>query len=356
MIEFLEEDDKKALLVYNSLDFFKFSFGDNLSRQVYLIVFARLLALKHPEGIFFIKIFIMEFVILNFIYLFKNFFRRNLYIDIINNKIIINNTQEHIITNINFIIIKEVNVRGLSKGIFKTYILENNSERYELFTVYLETDKNEIKNLLERYGIKVIFEEYNLKIKNILEKNLEKNKEKYELHYEYKENNIVITRTSKINFFSKNKFFIFFLCSIFIYLKFFIKKNSLDYTFFINIILQLMCILFPLFLLKIRRLSKEVMVIENEKIVIKNYFSFICYSKKIIYLKNIKEIYYENIDYNTDDTILFLDEIKFLKIKVKTSRKYRDKIYSFGIELDKDEFKTLVELFFSRYRCKFWKN
>lgn len=35
MIEFLEEDDKKALLVYNSLDFFKFSFGDNIKTGLF---------------------------------------------------------------------------------------------------------------------------------------------------------------------------------------------------------------------------------------------------------------------------------------------------------------------------------
>ena len=89
--------------------------------------------------------------------------------------------------------------------------------------------------------------------------------------------------------------------------------------------------------------SKEVLIIEKDFLILKNYILFLCYKTNIIKVENIKKIYWESIQYR-DYPILFFptDLLKTIKFKVKDS-KYEDKIYAFGYKMNEYETFKLIE-------------
>ena len=82
------------------------------------------------------------------------------------------------------------------------------------------------------------------------------------------------------------------------------------------------------------------MILEKEEIIIKKFFTFICYQTNKIKVSDIKSIYYETNSL-TGKFNIFVDMTKNLKIRTKF-KEFEDKIYYFGINLSEEEYKEIA--------------
>ena len=105
------------------------------------------------------------------------------------------------------------------------------------------------------------------------------------------------------------------------------KKVSLETSF------HFLVLYFIILLVK----SKEIMILEKEEIIIKKFFTFICYQTNKIKVSDIKSIYYETNSL-TGKFNIFVDMTKNLKIRTKF-KEFEDKIYY----LDLSNLEVIVE-------------
>ena len=96
--------------------------------------------------------------------------------------------------------------------------------------------------------------------------------------------------------------------------------------------------------------SKEILLIDNNKFVIEKYFLFYLYERKIIDVLNIRSISWTEEYEKHFPVFLPLDIVKNLKIRAKESE-IEDKIYTFGVSLDEEKYKEIVEKI-SKYTTK----
>lgn len=96
--------------------------------------------------------------------------------------------------------------------------------------------------------------------------------------------------------------------------------------------------------------SKEILLVNKNKFVIEKYFLFYLYERKIIDALNIRSISWTEEYEKHFSVFLPLDIVKNLKIRVKESE-IEDKIYTFGVSLDEEKYKEIVEKI-SKYTTK----
>ena len=87
--------------------------------------------------------------------------------------------------------------------------------------------------------------------------------------------------------------------------------------------------------------SKEILIVDNNELVIEKYFLFFLYERKIIYVGNIRSIFFADESEKIFPLFLPLDIIKNLKIRVKESD-IEDKIYTFGVHLSEEKYKEII--------------
>ena len=89
--------------------------------------------------------------------------------------------------------------------------------------------------------------------------------------------------------------------------------------------------------------SKELLLIKENNLILKNYILFFCYYSKILKIENIRKIYYEKVTYK-DYPVLFFptDLLKKIKFRVKESE-FEDKIYAFGYKMSEYESYKIIE-------------
>ena len=88
--------------------------------------------------------------------------------------------------------------------------------------------------------------------------------------------------------------------------------------------------------------SKEILLVDNNKFVIEKYFLFYLYERKVIDVLNIRSISLTEEYEKHFPVFLPLDIVKNLKIRAKESE-IEDKIYTFGICLNEEKYKEIIE-------------
>ena len=153
-------------------------------------------------------------------------------------------------------------------------------------------------------------------------------------------NKTIVTRYLKENFLMKSKFFILLYSIYLIYVKVYIYKFNLDISLMKNVSLETSFHFLVLYFIILLVKSKEIMILEKEEIIIKKFFTFICYQTKKIKVSDIRSIYYETNSL-TGKFNIFVDMTKNLKIRTKF-KEFEDKIYYFGINLSEEEYKEII--------------
>ena len=87
--------------------------------------------------------------------------------------------------------------------------------------------------------------------------------------------------------------------------------------------------------------SKEILLINNNELVIENYFLFYLYERKGIDVENIRSIFFANEYEKIFPLFLPLDIVKNLKIRAKESE-IEDKLYTFGVCLNEEKYKEII--------------
>ena len=96
--------------------------------------------------------------------------------------------------------------------------------------------------------------------------------------------------------------------------------------------------------------SKEILIVSDSKIIVERYFLSFLNEKKSINISDIRNIFWTNEYQNNYPIFLPLDIIRNLKIRIKESE-IEDKIYTFGVSLDEEKYKEIVEKI-SKYTTK----
>ena len=96
--------------------------------------------------------------------------------------------------------------------------------------------------------------------------------------------------------------------------------------------------------------SKEILIASDSKIIVERYFLSFLNEKKSINISDIRNIFWINEYQNNYPIFLPLDIIRNLKIRIKESE-IEDKIYTFGVSLDEEKYKEIVEKI-SKYTTK----
>lgn len=96
--------------------------------------------------------------------------------------------------------------------------------------------------------------------------------------------------------------------------------------------------------------SKEILIVSDSKIIVERYFLSFLNEKKSINISDIQNIFWTNEYQNNYPIFLPLDIIRNLKIRIKESE-IEDKIYTFGVSLDEEKYKEIVEKI-SKYTTK----
>ena len=163
---------------------------------------------------------------------------------------------------------------------------------------------------------------------------------KYIVNISEDSNKTIITRYLKENFLMKSKFFILLYSIYLIYVGVHIYKFNLDISLMKKVSLETSFHFLVLYFIILLVKSKEIMILEKEEIIIKKFFTFICYQTKKIKVSDIRSIYYETNSL-TGKFNIFVDMTKNLKIRTKF-KEFEDKIYYFGINLSEEEYKEII--------------
>ena len=163
---------------------------------------------------------------------------------------------------------------------------------------------------------------------------------KYIINISEDSNKTIVTRYLKENFLMKSKFFILLYSIYLIYVRVYIYKFNLDISLMKKVSLETSFHFLVLYFIILLIKSKEIMILEKEEIIIKKFFTFICYQTKKIKVSDIRSIYYETNSL-TGKFNIFVDMTKNLKIRTKF-KEYEDKIYYFGINLSEEEYKEIM--------------
>ena len=163
---------------------------------------------------------------------------------------------------------------------------------------------------------------------------------KYIINISEDSNKTIVTRYLKENFLMKSKFFILLYSIYLIYVRVYIYKFNLDISLMKKVSLETSFHFLVLYFIILLVKSKEIMILEKEEIIIKKFFTFICYQTKKIKVSDIRSIYYETNSL-TGKFNIFVDMTKNLKIRTKF-KEYEDKIYYFGINLSEEEYKEII--------------
>ena len=153
-------------------------------------------------------------------------------------------------------------------------------------------------------------------------------------------NKTIVTRYLKENFLMKSKFFILLYSIYLIYVRVYIYKFNLDISLMKKVSLETSFHFLALYFIILLVKSKEIMILEKEEIIIKKFFTFICYQTNKIKVSDIRSIYYETNSL-TGKFNIFVDMTKNLKIRTKF-KEFEDKIYYFGINLSEEEYKEIA--------------
>jgi len=138
----------------------------------------------------------------------------------------------------------------------------------------------------------------------------------------------------------KSKFFILLYSIYLIYVRVYIYKFNLDISLMKKVSLETSFHFLVLYFIILLVKSKEIMILEKEEIIIKKFFTFICYQTNKIKVSDIRSIYYETNSL-TGKFNIFVDMTKNLKIRTKF-KEFEDKIYYFGINLSEEEYKEIA--------------
>ena len=163
---------------------------------------------------------------------------------------------------------------------------------------------------------------------------------KYIVNISEDSNKTIITRYLKENFLMKSKFFILLYSIYLIYVRIYIYKFNLDISLMKKVSLETSFHFLVLYFIILLVKSKEIMILEKEEIIIKKFFTFICYQTNKIKVSDIRSIYYETNSL-TGKFNIFVDMTKNLKIRTKF-KEFEDKIYYFGINLSEEEYKEII--------------
>ena len=163
---------------------------------------------------------------------------------------------------------------------------------------------------------------------------------KYIVNISEDNNKTIVTRYLKENFLMKSKFFILLYSIYLIYVRIYIYKFNLDISLMKKVSLETSFHFLVLYFIILLVKSKEIMILEKEEIIIKKFFTFICYQTNKIKVSDIKSIYYETNSL-TGKFNIFVDMTKNLKIRTKF-KEFEDKIYYFGINLSEEEYKEIA--------------
>ena len=163
---------------------------------------------------------------------------------------------------------------------------------------------------------------------------------KYIINFSEDSNKTIVTRYLKENFLMKSKFFILLYSIYLIYVRVHIYKFNLDISLMKKVSLETSFHFLVLYFIILLVKSKEIMILEKEEIIIKKFFTFICYQTNKIKVSDIRSIYYETNSL-TGKFNIFVDMTKNLKIRTKF-KEYEDKIYYFGINLSEEEYKEII--------------
>ena len=90
-------------------------------------------------------------------------------------------------------------------------------------------------------------------------------------------NKTIVTRYLKENFLMKSKFFILLYSIYLIYVRIYIYKFNLDFSLMKKVSIETSFHFLVLYFIILLVKSKEIMVLEKEKITIRKFFTFICY-------------------------------------------------------------------------------
>ena len=164
---------------------------------------------------------------------------------------------------------------------------------------------------------------------------------KYIINFSEDSNKTIVTRYLKENFLMKSKFFILLYSIYLIYVRIYIYKFNLDISLMKKVSLETSLHFLVLYFIILLVKSKEIMILEKEEIIIKKFFTFICYQINKIKVSDIKSIYYETNSL-TGKFNIFVDMTKNLKIRTKF-KEFEDKIYYFGINLSEEEYKEIMD-------------
>ena len=164
---------------------------------------------------------------------------------------------------------------------------------------------------------------------------------KYIVNISEDNNKTIVTRYLKENFLMKSKFFILLYSIYLIYVRIYIYKFNLDFSLMKKVSIETSFHFLVLYFIILLVKSKEIMILEKEEIIIKKFFTFICYQTNKIRVNDIKCIYYETNSL-TGKFNIFVDMTKNLKLRTKFEE-FEDKIYYFGINLSEEEYKEISD-------------
>ena len=164
---------------------------------------------------------------------------------------------------------------------------------------------------------------------------------KYIVSISEENNKTIVTRYLKENFLMKRKFFILLYSIYLIYVRIYIYKFYLDFSLMKKVSIETSFHFLVLYFIILLVKSKEIMILEKEEIIIKKFFTFICYQTNKIRVNDIKCIYYETNSL-TGKFNIFVDMTKNLKLRTKFEE-FEDKIYYFGINLSEEEYKEISD-------------
>ena len=94
-------------------------------------------------------------------------------------------------------------------------------------------------------------------------------------------NKTIVTRYLKENFLMKSKFFILLYSIYLIYARMYIYKFNLDISLMKKVSLETSFHFLVLYFIILLVKSKEIMILEKKEIIIKKFFTFICYFRKL---------------------------------------------------------------------------
>ena len=163
---------------------------------------------------------------------------------------------------------------------------------------------------------------------------------KYIVNISEDNNKTIVTRYLKENFLMKSKFFILLYSIYLIYVRIYIYKFNLDISLMKKVSLETSFHFLVLYFIILLVKYNEIMILEKEEIIIKKFFTFICYQTNKIKVNDIRSIYYETNSL-TGKFNIFVDMTKNLKIRTKF-KEFEDKIYYFGINLSEEEYKEIA--------------